>query len=120
MRIGTIFIIDNNLKKKLEIKEYQYKKNVFKEIIINKNHIKNDILKVNSICEWLKQEIRRGHLCYFNIENFLLNDIDNPNQENNWIFIIIILITLLTEVDYKSVIEYLKEKMNYIEKIDKL
>ena len=120
MRISTIFIIDNNLKKKLEIKEYQYKKNVFKEIIINKNHIKNDILKVNSICEWLKQEIRRGHSCYFNIENFLLNDIDNANQENNWIFIIIILITLLTEVDYKSVIEYLKEKMIYIEKIDKL
>ena len=45
---------------------------------------------------------------------------DNANQENNWIFIIVVLITLLTEVDYKSVIYYLKEKMIYIERIDKV
>ena len=77
-------------------------------------------MQVNEICEWLKQEIRRGHSCYFNIENFYLNDMDNANQENNWIFIIVVLITLLTEVDYKSVIYYLKEKMIYIERTDKV
>ena len=120
MKISTIFNIDNNMKKKLEIKSHQWKQNVFKEITINKSDVINEILQVNEICEWLKQEIRRGHSCYFNIENFYLNDMDNANQENNWIFIIVVLITLLTEVDYKSVIYYLKEKMIYIERIDKV
>ena len=120
MKITTIFNIDNNKKKELEIKDHQCQKNVFKEITINKNDLKGEIKKVNPICEWLKQEVIKGHSCYFNIENFSLNDIDNENQENNWIFVIIVIITLITEVDYKSVIYYLKEKMVYIERIDKI
>ena len=120
MNITTIFIIDNNLQKELYIKEYQYQKNEFREININKNDIKTNITKVNEICDWLKQEIKKGHSCYFNIENYIIDDLNNEIQENNWIFIVIILITLVTEVNYISVINYLKEKMIYIENIDKV
>ena len=120
MNITTIFIIDNNLQKELYIKEYQYQKNEFREININKNDIKTNITKVNEICDWLKQEIKKGHSCYFNIENYITDDLNNEIQENNWIFIVIILITLVTEVNYISVINYLKEKMIYIENIDKV
>ena len=81
MKITTIFIIDNSLKKELNILEHQ--KNVFKEIIINKNDIKNKITQISEICDWLKQEIKKGYSYYFNIENFLLNEINNENQENN-------------------------------------
>lgn len=122
MNITTIFNIDNSLEKEFEIKDYQYQKNVFKEIIINKNDIKKEIIQVNAICDWLRQEIKKGHSCYFNVENFLINDNDNANenQESNWIFVIIILMTLVTEVDHTSVLDYLKEKMIYIEKLDKV
>ena len=120
MNVTTIINIDNSLKKELNTIDYQYQKNVFKEIIINKNDVKNKIIQISEICDWLKQEIKKGNSCYFNIENFLLNEKDKENQENNWIFVIIIIITLITEVEYTSVIEYLKEKMIYIETIDKI
>ena len=120
MKVTTIFNIDNSLKKGLNVIDYQYQKSVFKEIVINKNDIKIKTIQISEICDWLKQEIKKGHSCYFNIENFLLNDNDNENYEYNWIFVIIIVITLITEVDYTSVIEYLKEKMVYIERIDKI
>ena len=120
MKVTTIFNIDNSLSRELEIKSYQYNINVFKEIIINKNDIKNNIKKIKIICTWLKEEIKKGHSCYFNIEKFSLNDLDNGYQKNNWILILVILITLITEVEYPSVINYLKEKMIYIDKIDKI
>ena len=120
MNITTIFNIDNNLNREFEINDYQYEKNVFKEIIINKNDIKKEIIQVNSIIEWLKQEIKKGHSCYFNIDNFLLNEKNKDNHKNNWIIIIIVLITLVTEVGYTYVIEYLKEKMIYIKNPDKI
>ena len=118
MNITSIFIIDNFLEKDFNVKEYQYHKNEFKEIVINKDAIKNKSDKINEIFDWLKQEIQKGHSCYFNIENYSIND--NEIQDNNWIFVIIILMTIITEVEYTSVINYLKEKMIYIENIDKL
>ena len=124
MSITTIFNIDNdikNMKNSLEIKDFHYQRYIYKEININKNNIKNEPMNINSICEWLKQEIIKGHSCYFNIENYDLNNINNDDdkRENNWIFIIIILITLVTEVEYSSVIDYLREKIIYIDNIDK-
>lgn len=121
MNITTIFNIDNNLDKDFVINDYQYGKKVFKEIIINKNYLKKEVIQVNNIIDWLKQEIKKGHSCYFNIlDNSSLNDSDNQILEDTWIIVIIIIITLVTEVEYTSVIEYLKEKMVYIDNQDKL
>ena len=120
MKITTIFNIDNSLKGELNIKEYNYNNYIFKDIIINKKHIKNENDKINEIVKWLKQEMNNGHSCYFNIQNYCINDLADSNQENNWIFIIIILITLVTKWEYINVIDYLKEKMVYINNIDEI
>ena len=121
MKITTIFNIDNRLKNELDIKEYNHNNDdIFKEIIINKNDIKNEKDKINEIVKWLDQEMNKGHSCYFNIQKNCLNDLTDSNQENNWIFIIIILITLVTKWEYIKVIDYLKEKMVYINNIDEI
>ena len=71
------------------------------------------------ICEWLKEEIKKGHSCYFNVKN-LYNDQDNSNTNHNWIYIIIIIMTIVTEVEYFSIINYLIEKMIYIDNINEI
>ena len=113
LNITTIFNVDNNLENSFDIKEYQYQKSQLKEIYLNKNDLKNRVNQIVSILEWVKQEVRKGHSCYFNIKNFP----SNSSNDNNWIFAIIIIISLVVEVDYNSVIDYLKEKMIYINNI---
>lgn len=116
LNITTIFNIDNNLEISFNIKEYQYQKSQLKEIYINKNDLKNRVSQIVSIFEWIKQEVKKGHSCYFNIKNFPSNSSNN----NNWIFSIVIILSFIVEVDYNCVIDYLKEKMIYIDNIDEI
>ena len=116
LNITTIFNVDNNLEMTFDIKEYQFQKSQFKEIYLNKNDLKNKVSQMASILEWIKQEVRKGHSFYFNIQNFP----SDPSNDNNWIFVIVILMSLVVEVEYNSVIDYLKEKMIYIDKIDEI
>lgn len=116
LNITTIFNIDNNLEISFDIKEYQYQKSQLKEIYINKNDLKNRVSQIVSIFEWIKQEVKKGHSCYFNIKNFP----SNSSNDNNWIFAIVIILSFIVEVDYNCVIDYLKEKMIYIDNIDEI
>ena len=116
LNITTIFNIDNNLEISFDIKEYQYQKSQLKEIYINKNDLKNRVSQIVSIFEWIKQEVKKGHSCYFNIKNFPSNSSNN----NNWIFSIVIILSFIVEVDYNCVIDYLKEKMIYIDNINEI
>ena len=110
MNITCIINIDNNSGKKFFIKDYQYEKNVFKEINLNKNELNNKKEEIIAIIDWIKKEIQKGHSCYFNIENF-----ENDNIKNNsWFFVIVVIICIITEVEYYIVINYLEEKMIYI------
>ena len=118
INITCIINIYFNSQKQFDIKEYQNQKKVFKEINLNKDDLNNKKEQINSICEWLKQEIKKGNSCYFNVENYGIGNDENIN--NNWIFIIVILITMITEVEYFTVINYLKEKMIYIDDINEL
>ena len=118
INITCIINIYFNSEKQFDIKEYQNQKKVFKEINLNKDDLNNKKEQINSICEWLKQEIKKGNSCYFNVENYGIGNDENIN--NNWIFIIVILITIITEVEYFTVIDYLKEKMIYIDDINEL
>ena len=118
MNIRCIISIDNNnVEGIFNITEYQNQNYIYKEIIINKNDLKVQKNQIMCVCDWIKQEMLKGSSCYINIENFD-NEIKNENTEYNWIFIIIVLIKIITEVDYFSVINYLKEKMIYIENIN--
>ena len=121
MNITCIISIDNFSQKLFNIKEYPYLNNSYKEIIINKNDVKIKKDGIIEICNWIKQEILKGHSCYFNIENYNNErESNNININNSWIFVIIVLITIIAEVEYYTVINYLKEKMIFIENINEL
>ena len=118
MNVTAIINIDNELKTSFDIKECQYKRNLFKEITLNKNDLKIEMNKINDLIIWIKKEIAKGHSCYFNIVNFDMNFLENDTQDNNWIFNIIFIILMVTEVEYYEVINYLKEKMIYFDDIE--
>ena len=121
MNITCIISIDNFSQKLFNIKEYPYLNNSYKEIIINKNDVKIKKDGIIEICNWIRQEILKGHSCYFNIENYNNErESNNININNSWIFVIIVLITIIAEVEYYTVINYLKEKMIFIENINEL
>ena len=125
MNITCIINIDNYSKKFFDIKDYQYQNNIFKEIVINKNDIRIKKEKILELCEWIKTEIKKGHSCYFNIENYEnennnINGLNLTSSNNNWIFLIIIVITIIAEVEVLTVINYLSEKMIYIDNIDEI
>ena len=88
MSVATIININNDLKNSFDIKEYQYQRQIFKEIFLNKNDLTNEMNKVNGIIYWIKKEIIKGHSIYINVLNYEFNFLENDSQENNWIFII--------------------------------
>ena len=115
MNVTTIINIDNELKTSFDIKEKDYKRNSFKEIFLNKNDLNIEMNKISELILWMKKEILRGHSCYFNIVNYDVNFLENDAQDNNWIFIIIFILLMVTEVEYFEVINYLKEKMIFFD-----
>ena len=115
MSVTTIINIDNDLKNAFDIREYQYQRQIFKEIYFNKNDLSNEMNKVNDVIFWIKKEIIKGHSIYINVLNYEFNFLENDNQENNWIFIIAFIILFVTEVECIEVINYLKEKMIYLD-----
>ena len=120
MSVTTIINIDNELKTSFDIKEKDYKRNSFKEIFLNKNDLNIEMNKISELILWMKKEILRGHSCYFNIVNYDVNFLENDAQDNNWIFIIIFILLMVTEVEYFEVINYLKEKMIYFDDIEQV
>ena len=120
MSVTTIINIDNELKTSFDIKEKDYKRNSFKEIFLNKNDLNIEMNKISELILWMKKEILRGHSCYFNIVNYDVNFLEKDAQDNNWIFIIIFILLMGTEVEYFEVINYLKEKMIYFDEIEQV
>ena len=120
MSVTTIINIDNELKTSFDIKEKDYKRNSFKEIFLNKNDLNIEMNKISELILWMKKEILRGHSCYFNIVNYEVNFLEKDAQDNNWIFIIIFILLMVTEVEYFEVINYLKEKMIYFDEIEQV
>ena len=120
MSVTTIINIDNELKTSFDIKEKDYKRNSFKEIFLNKNDLNIEMNKISELILWMKKEILRGHSCYFNTVNYDVNFLEKDAQDNNWIFIIIFILLMVTEVEYFEVINYLKEKMIYFDEIEQV
>lgn len=120
MNVTTIINIDNELKTSFDIKEKDYKRNSFKEIFLNKNDLNIEMNKISELILWMKKEILRGHSCYFNTVNYDVNFLEKDAQDNNWIFIIIFILLMVTEVEYFEVINYLKEKMIYFDEIEQV
>ena len=128
MNITCIFIIEEKSQMNLnvkEISEIKNKNNIFKEINIKKKDFILYKEKILEIKNWLKQEVIQGHSSFFNIINTEYDDINSNNNNNkinnaDWMFIIIILICLVTEVEYVSLINYFKEKIIFIDNISQI
>ena len=124
MKITCIFIIEDKSEMNLNIKEISELKNrnnIFKEINIKKKDFILYKEKIIEIKNWLRQEVIQGHSCFFHIINFEYDEINNNKIKNiDWIYIIIIIICLVTEVEYESLINYFREKIIYIDNINEL
>ena len=121
MKITCIINIDEK-NENIDIKEFKNKKNIYKEIYIKKNDFISNKEKIIEIKTWLKQEVIHGHSCFFNIinENDEQEENINENEINDWIYVIIIIICLVIEVDYESVLNYFREKIIYIDNINEI
>ena len=121
MKITCIINIDEK-NENIDIKEFKNKKNIYKEIYIKKNDFISNKEKIIEIKTWIKQEVIQGHSCFFNIinENDEQEENINENEINDWIDVIIIIICLVIEVDYESVLNYFREKIIYIDNINEI
>ena len=129
MKINCLFIIEEKSEMNLNVKEINdigdnnnnIKNNIIKEINIKKKDFILYKEKIIEIKNWLKQEVIQGHSCFFNIISSEYDEINN-NKINNedWIFIIIILTCLVTEVEYESLINYFFEKIIFIDNIKEI
>ena len=118
MNITCIINIEEKNDIYLKTNEFQSKNNIYKEIFIKKNEIISNKEKIKEIKNWLKAEVIKGHSCFFNVINTSTEE-ENV-QINDWFFIIIIIIALVTEINYESIINYFKEKIIYIDNIDEI
>lgn len=107
MNISCIINIDNSSKSEFKIKNSQYKNNIYKYINCSKISLtkyKNEILDT---CEWLRSQISKGHSFYINIENYIEN-------ENDWVIVIIVMLTYIVKVNHIEIANYLKDKINFV------
>jgi hypothetical protein len=107
MNINTIINIDNTSKTDYNIKENQYKKNIYKNISLTKLSLLKNKKDIMDVCVYLRSEISKGHCIYINIENY-------NETINDWIFVIIVILTYVIGVNYIEIINYLNAKINFI------
>ena len=138
MNITSMISIDNNdeinyennvqpNQENFEVKviENQYKKAFYKNIYCSKKSILKNKNKIKEICDWLRNEVLKGHSIYINIDNYENNnetgdESNNNNIKNNWIFVVIVFLTYIVKVNYLEIVNYLKEKINYIQNISEI
>ncbi len=118
MNISAIINIDNSSKSEFEIKENQYKKNIYKNINCTKISLLKNRKEIIDVCDWLRNQISKGHSIYINIENY--NENQNEETNNEWIFVIIVLLTYIVHVKYIDIINYLIEKINFIDNFQQI
>ena len=114
MNINYIINIDNDSKNKYKIKEHKNKNKIYKNINVSKLSIlenKNDFLK---LCESIRNEIiNKGYSIYINIENY-------DEENNEWVYVIIIFMTYIIQVNYLEIANYLRQKINFIKNISQI
>ena len=114
MNINFIINIDNDSKNKYKLIENKYKNKTYKNINLSKLSLienKDNFLK---LCDLIRIEItNKGNKIYINIENY--DDINN-----DWIFVIIIFLTYVIQVNYLEIANYLRQKINFIKNISQI
>ena len=114
MNINFIINIDNDSKNKYKMVEQKYKNKIYKNLNISKISLienKNDFIK---LCESIRIEIiNKGSSIYINIDNY-------DDNNNDWIYVLIIFMTYVIQVNYLEVANYLRQKINFINNISQI
>ena len=114
MNINFIINIDNDSKNKYKIIEQKYKNRIYKNINISKISLienKDDFIK---LCDLIRIEIiNKGSSIYVNIDNY-------DDNNNDWIYVVIIFMTYLIQVNYLEIANYLRQKINFIKNISQI
>ena len=110
MNIFTMVNIDNISETQYKMSQSQYKNNIFKSIICTKFSLKTNRSDIMDLCDILRSEISKGHSIYINIQNY-------GENRNDWIYVVIVLLTYIVRVNHVEIACYLKEKINFINNI---
>ena len=102
--------IDNSSKSDYKLNQSQYKSLIFKKINCTKFSLRKNKSDILEWCDWLRNEISKGHSIYINVENY-------EESRKDWIFVVIVILTYVVRVTYLEIANYLKEKINYINNI---
>ena len=114
MNIHTIINIDNDSKNEYNKKENKYKNDIYKYINISKRYISENKKDFMKLCELIRNEItNKGNSIYINIENY-------SEAKNDWIYVIILFMTYIIQVNYLEVANYLRQKINFIKGISQI
>ena len=107
MNIFSMINIDNNSSSEYKVNQNQYKNLIFKNINCSKFSLRKNKSDILEICDWLRNEISKGHSIYINVDNY-------DEKRKDWIYVIIVLLTYIVRVNYLEIVHYLKEKINFI------
>ena len=107
MNIFSMINIDNNSSSEYKVNQNQYKNLIFKNINCSKFSLRKNRSDILEICDWLRNEISKGHSIYINVDNY-------DEKRKDWIYVIIVLLTYIVRVNYLEIAHYLKEKINFI------
>ena len=107
MNIFSMINIDNNSSSEYKVNQNQYKNLIFKNINCSKSSLRKNKSDILEICDWLRNEISKGHSIYINVDNY-------DEKRKDWIYVIIVLLTYIVRVNYLEIVHYLKEKINFI------
>ena len=107
MNIFSMINIDNNSSSEYKVNQNQYKNLIFKNINCSKFSLRKNRTDILEICDWLRNEISKGHSIYINVDNY-------DEKRKDWIYVIIVLLTYIVRVNYLEIVHYLKEKINFI------
>ena len=110
MSIFSMINIDNSSKSDYKVNQNQYKNLIFKNINCTKFSLRKNKSVILELCDWLRNEISKGHSIYINIENY-------DESRMDWIFIVIFILANVVRVSHLDIANYLKEKINFLKNI---
>jgi hypothetical protein len=105
--ITTIINIDNEEINKNNFKQFQDKNIIYKECDLSWNEYNNNKVNIQIIGKWIKREIKIGHSVILNIQN-------HQENKNNYILILLLLLSIGLSVKISQLINYLNEKIIFI------
>lgn len=110
MNIFYIINIDNSSQTEYQNNHIKYQDDIFNNINCTKISLRKYKKDIKVLCHWLRNEISKGHSIYINVEKY------NESQ-NDWIFVIIVILKYIIRVNHIEIANYLKEKINFINNI---